>query len=766
MAMRKFEDHCAMAGNKGDRHSTEILSSDPRQWRIAASLFCLSFGTALFALGVFKLLSFFIMPSLFFDLLFIGFPLGALVGARFFRVNLRSFVNALASLQVIMVASVASCLLAKRFDYLRAHLFEIHLPWLIAQIGVFVGLFLPFFAAYGLCEYLGYQVGRRQLGGRMRLVYAIALFGAAAAYLALKTCLPIVGMLPILAAAFGSIALASLALSKGLARWVFALELAALLAGSLAPGADSAFLSLCKGKGVQSTWDFIANQGCRSVFQKWGRYSFCEILEESNRGTYYGFYNDMFQWEYKPRMGFAGPSLGAIPILLSRPGQHLAIIGAGGGRQVRLAERLGGRTITAIELEPAVFEAVRCREHLLQEFGAVYEAPGVTPIRGEARSFLEHTRDRYDLIYLPSVGGYPQMMIEPGNMVRTYQAYRTMREHLTDSGVLAIWYPRGLDSRGILTDQYVRTLRSLGLRTEAYRNEIEFLILGFRNPVAVVPTEAELAGMLRLGDSADDPDVLRTLSPHSYAVEDDPLFTPISDRKPFLAGNVRYILSMTQVGLLFGLAGSVVACAGAVLWLGLRRRGDPRLPGRSYAAVTVLALLIGANFLLMEHALVVALFRRIYVYDDALGLGVVSFLTLSGLGSLLTAPAVRPWLVGVALVSLACFLALEGQTSSIGIVFLIAPAALVTGTMFPALFDQTAGNPLAVFAFDAVGSALGALLATFVPLAWGLDTLLAVAGTGFLLTVIVETWFNGRSIRERLKASGDRHDSAPAEYGA
>src|SRR6185437_3960645 len=102
------------------------------------------------------------------------------------------------------------------------------------------------------------------------------------------------------------------------------------------------------------------------------------------------------------------------------------------GRQVRLAERLGGRTIVAIELEPAVFEAVRSERHLLRAFGRVYEAPGVVPVRAEARGYFERTRDRFDLIYLPSVGGYAQMMIEPGNMVRTFEAYRLLRDHLTD----------------------------------------------------------------------------------------------------------------------------------------------------------------------------------------------------------------------------------------------------------------------------------------------------------------------------------------------
>ena len=72
------------------------------------------------------------------------------------------------------------------------------------------------------------------------------------------------------------------------------------------------------------------------------------------------------------------------------------------------------------------------------------------------------------------------MMIEPGNMIRTLEAYRLLRDHLTPQGILAIWYPSGLDAQGILTDQYVRTLRTLDMNTVAYRNDFEFLILAFR----------------------------------------------------------------------------------------------------------------------------------------------------------------------------------------------------------------------------------------------------------------------------------------------
>ncbi len=707
---------------------------------MAAGLFGLSFATALFTLSIFKLLSFFIMPSLFFDLLFIGFPVGAFAAARWLPAGRGALLRSLWALQAVMAASVGCCLLAKRFDYLRAHLFDIDLGRLVGQIAVFVGLFLPFFAAYGMSEYLGYQYGRSRLGGRMRLVYALALFGAAAAYLFLRVALPPLGMARVQLLAFLGVAGAIAAFGAGTsARAVAGLEALALGLALLTPGLEGRFLSLYKGRGEQSTYDFQANEGCRLVYQRWGRYSLCEILEAPGKAEYYGFYNDMFQWEYSPRMGFTGPSLGAIPILRTRPGESIAIIGAGGGRQVRLAERLGGRSVLAIELEPAVFEAVRSPEHLLRAFGRVYEAPGVRPVRAEARGYFERSAEKFDLIYLPSVGGYAQMMIEPGNMVRTFEAHRLLRDHLSGRGVLAIWYPRGLDTKGVLTDQYVRTLRSLGMPTAAYRNAVEWLILARRDPSSAPPEAEELAASMGLVPG--DPGAADYL-PTRYEVPVDPHFVPITDEKPYLAGNVRYILSTRQVRALFALAGGLMATAGCGVWLALRRRGDPGIPRRPYAAVGALAILIGANFLLVEHALVLALFGRLFVYEDALALAVVAFLGISGLGSLAGPLLPRPWLLISSAAGLGILLLGQHSLSVTGVLLAAAPVALATGTFFPALFDRAAANPLAVFALDAIGAGLGAVLATFVPILWGFGALFAVAAAVFVLTAASDWLFH------------------------
>ena len=240
-------------------------------------------------------------------------------------------------------------------------------------------------------------------------------------------------------------------------------------------------------------------------------------------------------------------------------------------------------------------------------------------------------------------------------------------------------------------------------------------------------------------------------------VSEDPEFVPITDDKPFLAGNVRHVLSLGQVRTLFSLALAALAAVGVLTWAALRRRGDPGIPGRPFAAVAGLALLIGANFLLVEHLLVMALFRRIFVFEDSLGLGAVSFLAFSGLGSLF---AGQPWrrraLWAAATVALLVLLVFPGRLSELGVTAVMAPVALATGTFFPTLFERAAANPVAVFALDAVGAGFGAVAATFVPILWGFDAYFMLAAGSFFLTAAADAVFHGPSHRGPTPAEPEK----------
>ena len=712
------------------------------------ALLLISFATVLFTLAVWKLLSFFIMPSLFFDLLFVGFPLGALFGVRLFGVSPRSFLKTLWILQLAMILSVAACLLCKHADYLRAHLFDVKLGKLMGQMSAFTILFIPFFCAYGLSEYVGYQLGTTVFGGRMRVVYATYLFGAAIAYLALQPGLRWMGITGVLAVAILSTTVATVLLSpRGRARSGLIVVIALVASGFLVwPGAtriESSFLALYKGSGRFSTHSYERDSQHKLRFQQWGRYSLTEVMSSPDNKGFVGFYNDLMQWEFARDTGFASRMLGAVPMNIAPREGRIAIIGAGGGRQVEwaLLPQFRFQEILALELEPAVLEAVMVS--LKDEFNSVYHAPNVRALSREARGYMESSSESFDLIFMPSVGGYPQMMLEPGNMIRTSDAYRTLQNRLSDRGILAIWYPSGLDPVEILTKQYVRTLgaQGLGMQTRAYRNQEEYLILATKEASTKLPTPEEIDAFL---SAPDDPSGLPPLTEaHSrtypFFVLDDPLFKPITDEQPFLAGNVRHIFSLEQLYTLFAMVAGFLVVVGVIAWVALRRIGDPRIPGRSYAQVAGTSLLVGANFILFEHYVVLALFKKMYVFQDALALGAVSFLILSGLGSVVVTQRTRPIFQSLALLCLVPVLFLEHNLPTWALLGLVLPVAFATGSFFPGIFELAQKNPLAVFAMDAIGAALGSAASFFIPIAFGFRAFFPIGACLFATTAAV-TW--------------------------
>ena len=704
---------------------------------LPAALFLLSFATVLFTIVLFRLLTFFIMPSLFFDLLFIGFPLGALAGAYFFRIGKPSFLRALWILQGAMVFSVIAMLACKHFDYLRAHLFDVELRRLFVQMLAFTLFFLPFFVAYGLSEYVGYQVGRRHLQGRMPVVYAIYLFGAAAAYLFAEAVFPLLGAARLLVIPFLLVALAMvLLLPPARIRTLLLVEHLVLIPLLFLPPLEGGFLKLYKGSSPQSTHAY-ASLGCRLIYQQWGTYSLIEVMQAPGTDLYLGFYNDIIQWMYAPDKGFFQAGMGMLPIDRSPPGGRIAIIGAGGGRQVQYARKSGRNfeKILAIEIEPAVLEAVQ--GPLAERFDHVYQAGEVELVNHEARSYMETTRERFDLIYLPSVGGYPQMMLEPGNMIRTLDAFQTLRDRLSERGVLAIWYPAVLDPRAILTEQYIRTLEGpqIGLQVRAFRSGGDVLILAAAQRDALPTIEqvqeayllAAETGMAAPPDFAGVPlEVKKTW--------DDAAFRPISDDQPFLAGNVQHIFSLQQVGKLFALVGALLAAFAGLLYLLLRKKADPGIPGRPFPQVLLISVLVGANFLVIEHYLILALFGKLYVYHDALVLGAISFLIVSGLGSTYITARRRPvFQLAGGLFILALLLSHASLPPWASLV-LLAPVAFVTGSFFPALFEAAAENPLGVFAGDAIGAAIGSMASFFIPIVFGFGWFFVFATAMFWVT--------------------------------
>lgn len=738
--------------------------------RLIPAIFLSSAGAVLFSLLIFRLLSFFIMPSMFFALLLVGFPIGAALASLMKRADVTRFRQMLVVLQVVMILTVFATLYCKHVDYMRANLvFGIEPGMLLMQVMVFALFFLPFFAAYGAAEYIGYLAGTAAFGERMRPVYGLFLFGGAAAFGAaefLQQALGVPGLLlvAVFAVSFSRFLLAS---KPSVLRYAELIVLAALI---FWPGFTPAFMQLFKsGADIPGS---VANQKKNDpesevVYSGWGKYSYVEIMKipplpgtpDKKKGDpgyippgvpgYSGFYNDFGMWyiwpqqDVTPEMFKANPTgpRDLLPFLLlptrtndagkQVPTGSIALIGSGGGREVMYARLAGAERILALELEPAVVEAAM--GPLDEDFAKVYTTPPVEPFIGEARGYIETTEEKFDVILLMSVGGYPQMMLEPGNMIRTTSAFKAFVDGLKPGGSLAIAYDKALDTEGTLIRQYHHTLTKLGMDSYVFERvgqEDDFVLIAFRNdvsPEAAARRDAAVTKLASLGQ-------VHQLSATDLEVEN---FQEITDNRPYLAGNMSEMIAEKDIIWMFWILTSIISVAGGIvcvmLWNPLKRQNAPVHP----AALLLAGILVGANFMLLEHLCVIQLFQYTYQYYNALVISIVAFLTLTGLGSLLIGKRVLPIITVGTVVLMAVWIVMSGDLSITPKLALLIPSLLVTGTFFPLIFEQVPGGRLQLFSMDAVGAAFGAILAFFVPMLFGFEVFTTVAVIVFFVTCAV-----------------------------
>jgi len=713
--------------------------------RLVLAIFLSSVGAVLFSLSIFRLLQFFVMPSMFFALLLVGFPIGAAVAARWPRSDVARFARMLTVLKLVMLASIAATLLCKHVDYMRANLlFGIDPVQLFVQVLAFALIYLPFFAAYGAAEYVGYLAGTAAFSQRMRPVYGLFLFGGAAAFGLAEFLQRPLGVPRLLVIAVAAVLVSRFLLTDG-ARLRRGLELGLLVAVACWPGFDRTFMDLFKLPAEVRQSVAAHREKFRDtevLHAAWGKYSYVEILRSSREAYidfFSGFYNDVAMWAVTPRTE-SDPirtqlqrlaTNDWVPHLFIPENGKVALIGSGGGRGIYHARLANASRILALEIEPEVVEAIQ--GPLREPFKDVYNAPPVEAYVGEARSWLEASDERFDLIMLMSVGGYPQLMLEPGNMIRTIEAFQVFVDHLTPTGIITIGYDRMLDKKGILLSQYYYTLDRLGMTCYGFQLEQGYLLLAFpadAPPAQQAAWEAARAELARGATHVSGPDL------------EFPDYRPITDDRPFLAGNISNILSVANIRWMFAVMSFVILLTALFASLLLAR--PLRLQPMPVSRPTLMAIsfLVGANFMLMEHLTVVQLFVHLYAYYDALIIGIIAFLTLTGLGSLLIARRALVPVIGATLLLLMgwWWAAPDGVWATL----LVIPGILATGAFFPLIFEQIPAGRLQLFGLDAVGAALGATLAFFVPMLYGFAAFSTVAVAVFALTGICMLLFIGR----------------------
>jgi len=334
-----------------------------------------------------------------------------------------------------------------------AALFEQSVVWLVACV-------LPATLSLGgvVCLVL-----IKAEGPSISRVYAADLLGAG---LAAALVIPLMHLVPTpqLAAAVGVLPLACLLLHPGAWRAAAAVALAVSLAALFHGGVYRVTRSKAYDERVSVP-----------LYEKWSPTARITIFDESffylaqhaagftwGRGSKYPRGRSVRQY-WLEQDGSAGTpitefdgDLGKLEHLLYdvtsvgyqlRPPRRVAIIGAGGGRDILSALLAGAKQIDAIELNSHTVDAVSDEFGWLS--GDVYHAPGVRAVVSEGRSFLTHSDAEYDQIQVSLIDSWAASAAGAfalaENNLYTVEAFQLYAKRLSDDGLISVSrWPREL----------------------------------------------------------------------------------------------------------------------------------------------------------------------------------------------------------------------------------------------------------------------------------------------------------------------------------
>ena len=122
----------------------------------------------------------------------------------------------------------------------------------------------------------------------------------------------------------------------------------------------------------------------------------------------------------------------------------VAVIGVGGGRDIVSALLFGAKTIRGIEINPAIFEVLT--DKFADFSGHLDRRPGVSLVNAEARSYINHSSERYDLVQISLIDTWAATaaggLTLTENRLYTVEAWDDFYRALKPGGMLSVsrWF--------------------------------------------------------------------------------------------------------------------------------------------------------------------------------------------------------------------------------------------------------------------------------------------------------------------------------------
>lgn len=484
-----------------------------------------------------------------------------------------------------------------------------------------------------------------------------------------------------------------------------------------------------------------------------------------------------------------------------RSGGKALVIGPGGGRDVLTALIMGAREVTAVEINPAIVDAVR--RTFGDYAGRLYDDPRVTLVVGEGREFLRRVPREYDVIQASLIdtwaasaaGAY---VFSEANLY-TREAFREYLDRLSDQGVLTMsrWHFKDLPTETLrITALSMRALLERGVadpsahiilvkrttwdwfyRLSEPRDGIGTILVKktpfLPEEVAAARRAAEALDfqVLLAPGGGGDPLFERLVAsrdPEGFAKSYPVDVSPPSDERPFffymlrmrdlsrwlganplsqgvMQNNVRAVFVLAALLLI------VLVLSLVLLLLPLKR---PALDAPPAAALVYFAA-IGLGFILVE----IPLIQRFILYLGhplyALSVVLSGLLVGAGMGSLLStrlglAGSRRALLVLLLLVAFAAFGAPRLLGATLGAatplrvalsLALLLPLGLAAGIPFPLgvrlLGDAGARWVPWMWAVNGAFSVLASVLAMALAMSFGFGTTLAAGLAAYAIATAI-----------------------------
>jgi SAM-dependent methyltransferase len=129
---------------------------------------------------------------------------------------------------------------------------------------------------------------------------------------------------------------------------------------------------------------------------------------------------------------------------LVQPPADVAVVGVGGGRDILSGLYFGAKSIRGIEINPAIFEVLT--DKFADFSGHLDRVPGVSLVNAEARSYINHSKDRYDLVQISLIDTWAATaaggLTLTENRLYTVEAWGDFYRALKPGGLLSVsrWF--------------------------------------------------------------------------------------------------------------------------------------------------------------------------------------------------------------------------------------------------------------------------------------------------------------------------------------